>query len=350
MVKRFGTFTAVDHLDLHIDNGEMVVLLGPSGCGKTTTLRCIGGLEEISEGEIWIGDKIVSGRNVSIPTEKREIGMVFQSYAIWPHMSVAENVAFGLRARRVASSEIGERVRKALDMVGLGAFADRGASALSGGQQQRVALARAVILEPQILLFDEPLSNLDARLRDRMRLELRDVQKRIGITSVYVTHDQQEAMALADRIVLMDHGQIAQMGKPSEIYNFPRSLFVAEFVGSANVVAGEILEDKEKRVVRVGEHLALDVGSSGLTPGAVVDALIRPERVRLSNARAEGINAFPAKVRNSVFFGNFSEYEIDLGGIQLRSQMSPPIALENGCQVWASIAPEDIVLLPHASR
>src|SRR3954470_4939449 len=236
----YGDVPAVRGVSFSVQPGEQLTLLGPSGCGKTTTLRAIAGLEQPSAGEIRIGGAPVysSAQRVNIPAEKRGLSMVFQSYAIWPHMTVFENVAYGLRVRRESSAAIAEKVERALDMVQMRAFAQRGASQLSGGQQQRVALARAFVFQPQVLLFDEPLSNLDAKLRADMRIELRELQHRLGITSVYVTHDLEEALAMSDRIVVMRDGIIEQIGSPDEIYRLPSNAFVADFVGSANLIRG----------------------------------------------------------------------------------------------------------------
>ena len=235
--------------------GEQLTLLGPSGCGKTTTLRAIAGLEQPSAGEIRIGGAPVysSAQGVNIPAEKRGLSMVFQSYAIWPHMTVFENVAYGLRVRRESKEAIAEKVERALDMVQMRAFSARGASQLSGGQQQRVALARAFVFQPSVLLFDEPLSNLDAKLRADMRIELRELQHRLGITSVYVTHDLEEALAMSDRIVVMRDGIIEQIGTPGDIYNHPRNAFVADFVGSANLIRGtQPHRSRRRRTGRAG--------------------------------------------------------------------------------------------------
>src|SRR4051812_24558536 len=237
---RYGTVLAVNGVSFRVEAGEQLTLLGPSGCGKTTTLRAIAGLGRPSAGAIRIGGQAVySGREgINVPAEKRGLSMVFQSYAIWPHMTVFENVAYGLRGRRRGADEIRPRVREALALVQMGAFESRPASQLSGGQQQRVALARACVFQPSVLLFDEPLSNLDAKLRGDMRIELRQLQHRLGITSVYVTHDLEEALAMSDNIVVMREGVIAQIGSPGDIYNHPRNAFVADFVGSANLVRG----------------------------------------------------------------------------------------------------------------
>src|SRR3954463_15013171 len=263
---KYGDVTAVRGVSFSVQPGEQLTLLGPSGCGKTTTLRAIAGLEQPSAGEIRIGSAPVysSAQRVNIPAEKRGLSMVFQSYAIWPHMTVFDNVAYGLRVRRESREAIAEKVERALDMVQMRAFAQRGASQLSGGQQQRVALARAVVLEPSVLLFDEPLSNLDAQLREHMRFELRQLQQRLGITSIYVTHDQQEAMVVADRIVLMERGRIAQVGTPSEIYTRPQSVFAAGFVGLTNTLPAKVIgSDGTGTRVRTSDGIILVSSDSG---------------------------------------------------------------------------------------
>src|SRR6201991_511806 len=240
----YGSVPAVRGVSFNVLPGEQLTLLGPSGCGKTTTLRAIAGLERPTSGAIRIAGRTVysSAEGINIPAEKRGLSMVFQSYAIWPHMTVAENVAYGLKVRRRPSAEIDEGVRRALDLVQMSAFADRPASKLSGGQQQRVAVARAVAFSPSVLLFDEPLSNLDAKLRAEMRVELRELQRRLDITSLYVTHDQEEALAISDRVIVMNVGVIEQIGTPEQIYNQPKNRFVADFVGSANLIRGRVRE------------------------------------------------------------------------------------------------------------
>ena len=241
--KTFGAETAVEDFNLVVEEGEFVTLLGPSGCGKTTTLRCIAGLEHPDSGEIRIGGDIVvsPGKSIHLHPEHRNIGMVFQSYAVWPHMTVFDNVAYGLRVRRASASERQAKTMRALELVGLADFADRYATKLSGGQRQRVALARAIVYEPRVVLFDEPLSNLDAKLREQMRDELVRLQREVGITSVYVTHDQGEALVMSDRIVVMDKAVIQQIGDPLTIYAEPANSFVAGFIGVANLIEGTVV-------------------------------------------------------------------------------------------------------------
>ncbi|HXE18595.1 MAG TPA: ABC transporter ATP-binding protein, partial [Castellaniella sp.] len=241
LVVDYGDVRAVDDVSLSVGRGELVTLLGPSGCGKTTTLRSVAGLEDPTGGSIALKGMLVysASERRNMPVEKRGVSMVFQSYAIWPHMTVFDNVAYGLRVRRMSANDIRSNVMRVLDLVQMRNFADRPASKLSGGQQQRVAVARAIAFSPEVLLFDEPLSNLDAKLRVSMRVELRELQKGLGITALYVTHDQEEALAISDRVIVMNAGRIEQIGTPEDIYRNPRTLFVADFVGNANVIRGQ---------------------------------------------------------------------------------------------------------------
>jgi iron(III) transport system ATP-binding protein len=351
LVKKYAGVGAVNGVNLEIAEGEFIVLLGPSGCGKTTTLRCIAGLEEVTDGEIAMGGRVVSAKGFSLPPEKREIGMVFQSYAIWPHMTVAENVAFGLKLKKLPKEDVTKRVNHALAMVGLSPYGERGASQLSGGQQQRVALARAIELEPGVLLFDEPLSNLDAKLRERMRFELRQLQKRLGVTSVYVTHDQQEAMVIADRVVLMNEGRIDQIGAPVDIYQRPTSRFGAEFIGLANIVDATVVANGATTRVRLPGGIELDSAMGGHAPNAKVDVMCRPEDLRVSADRQPGPNGFAAKVQSTFFLGNIADVYVQAGPLTLRGQLSPPELWPEGKDVWVQIPPEKIVLLaPEQAR
>jgi iron(III) transport system ATP-binding protein len=342
LVKRHGKVAAVDRIDLEVSSGELVVLLGPSGCGKTTTLRCIAGLEDASAGEIWIGDELVSSVSRQVPTEQRSIGMVFQSYALWPHMTVAENLAFGLKLQRVGRDAIRARVDEALDLVGMTGYGGRNAGELSGGQQQRVALARAVVLEPKILLFDEPLSNLDAKMRERMRVEIRQLQKRLGITAIYVTHDQQEAMVIADRIVLMRAGQIVQIGAPRAIYHEPVSRFAAEFIGSANIIAGRLVGERR---IDIGGATLVAGRTDGHATGAAVEIVLRPEHIVMTRGGQGGANALTGRISNVIFLGNMGEIEVELGTRKLRVQTSPPGDWQPGEEVCLRMDPADVVVL-----
>jgi iron(III) transport system ATP-binding protein len=345
----YGDVPAVRGVSFEVKPGEQLTLLGPSGCGKTTTLRAIAGLEQPSGGEIRIGGKPVysSARRVNIPAEKRGLSMVFQSYAIWPHMSVFENVAYGLRVRRESKEEIADKVARALDMVQMRAFAERGASQLSGGQQQRVALARAFVFQPAVLLFDEPLSNLDAKLRADMRIELRELQHRLGITSVYVTHDLEEALAMSDRIVVMRDGLIAQIGSPGEIYNRPRNAFVADFVGSANLIHG-----KRRADLDADGLIALEAAGGivhGLAHGRPVgDTLtfsVRTVHLQLTSQQpAAPRNAWKVAIERSVFQGDFTQTIVLWGDQRLvvRATMEP---LPEGSEAYLSVDPRRVVLL-----
>jgi iron(III) transport system ATP-binding protein len=349
LVKQFANVPAVAGIDLEIPSGKLVVLLGPSGCGKTTTLRCIAGFEDLTDGQILMDGKVVSSSTSSVAPEHRSIGMVFQSYAVWPHMNVFENVAYGVRLQRgMSKGDVDQRVLSALDIVGLGAYRQRSATELSGGQQQRVALARAIALQPKALLFDEPLSNLDAKLRQRMRLEIRALQRRLGITAVYVTHDQEEAMVVGDLIVLMKDGRVEQMGTPKEVYDHPASVFAAEFIGSANVLHGVVAVATDGvAVIKLAPDVRVRAQSSA-RPGDHVNIILRPEHVQLSvetepsNPRN---NTLRASVLEDVFMGGFSEVTVDFGGATIRAQVTPAQLFAAGTNVWLSVAPENLIVL-----
>ena len=312
--KRFPNGTvAIDGVDLEVGEGELVALLGPSGCGKTTTLRCIAGFEDPDAGSITL-----DGRRIdTLPPNRRGATMVFQGYALFPHLSVFENVAYGLRVRRVGGAALRERVEAALTLVGLAGYGDRRPQQLSGGQQQRVALARALVLEPSLLLFDEPLSNLDAKLREQLRLELRALQQRVRITSVYVTHDQAEAMTLADRVAVMDRGHIAQLGTPRQIYDEPVNRFVADFVGRANFVRGVVRERSDDSVVVdvLGGTRRASRAPGPLSEGAEVDVMIRPEEVHVVSP--DGERTVPGVVRRASFVGASAVYQLQCAGVEI---------------------------------
>ena len=352
LVVRYGAVTAVQGVTFSVAAGEHLTLLGPSGCGKTTTLRAIAGLERPTEGEIRIGGSPVfsSSPRVNIPAERRGLSMVFQSYAIWPHMTVFDNVAYGLRVRRRPDSEVITRVREALDLVQLGDLGARSASKLSGGQQQRVALARAFVFSPSVLLFDEPLSNLDAKLRAEMRIELKELQRRLDITSVYVTHDLEEALAISDRIVVMRDGLIAQVGTPAEIYDRPRNTFVADFVGSANLVRGRRRPDLERE-----GQIVLETPGGALVHGTALDRrvagdevlmAVRTVHLRLQRERpAASVNAWPARIRQRVFQGDFTQYHVDWDGRRLIVRSAASEAMAEGDEVFVTAEPRHFVLL-----
>jgi ABC-type Fe3+/spermidine/putrescine transport system ATPase subunit len=342
---------AVDDVTFDVEDGELLVLLGPSGCGKTTTLRMIAGLEEPDDGEIWLGQSLVSSaeRNLFVPTEKRNIGMVFQSYAIWPHMTVFDNVAYPLRVRRMPRKLMQARVSNTLALVGLDGLETRPATQLSGGQQQRVALARALVFEPRVLLLDEPLSNLDARLRVHMRAELRHLQQATGISSIFVTHDQAESMALADRIVVMNRGRIEQIGTPMEIYEQPGTRFVNEFVGSINVLQGVVADVDGERVHLVcGENEVHGRTANGLrvAPGDTVSATVRPEKLSLRTASDEPhLNRWSARVLGGVYYGDHREYEIDVNDQRIRITTPAHILVETGTRVVVTCDPDEVVVI-----
>jgi ABC-type Fe3+/spermidine/putrescine transport system ATPase subunit len=349
LTKHYGKHRAVADVSLEIADGEFLVLLGPSGCGKTSILRCIAGLEEVSGGEIVMKDEVVSSKTHWVPPEQRSVGMVFQSYALWPHKTVEENVAFGLKLKKLPAAEIQRKVDRALALVGLSDYATRGISQLSGGQQQRVALARAVVLEPRVLLFDEPLSNLDAKLREHMRFELRQLQKLLGITTVYVTHDQQEAMVVADRIVLMREGRIDQIGSPVEIYNRPASLFGADFIGLANILGGTVSAGGAHTRVLLDSGIEIECTSPSIPVGAAVDLMCRPEHVCISTTPMSGPNVWHGSVSHTFFLGNAADVYVNVGTLQLRSQLSPPLLLANGHEVWVHVPREEVMLFERKS-
>jgi iron(III) transport system ATP-binding protein len=358
--KCFGEVTAVDGIDLHVADGEMVTLLGPSGCGKTTTLRMIAGLEVPDDGCIGIGDMPVYDRakSLNVAPELRNLGMVFQSYAIWPHMTVYENVAYPLRMRRVARSDSRQLVDGVLAQVGLAGLGDTPATNLSGGQQQRVALARALVFEPQVLLLDEPLSNLDAKLREHMRFELRIMQRRLGVTALYVTHDQEEALTLSDRVVVMSNGRIEQMGTPTEIYERPATRFVAEFIGKANFLDVEGIASAPdggaevpletscgRAVIRVP---AAQVRGREGPANASGSLFIRPEKIRIEpggNAALNGEQRIQGKVLGRAYLGDHNEYLIGIrDGVDVRVPAPAEMDWQEGTAVDLAINPKDIFL------
>ncbi|MFI7495323.1 ABC transporter ATP-binding protein [Kocuria sp. M4R2S49] len=350
---------AVPSLDLEIEEGEFLTLLGPSGCGKTTTLRCIAGLERPTGGRLSIGDEVVDApaERRHVPPEKRDIGMVFQSYALWPHMSVAANVGYPLRMRKVSVPERAQRVREVLEMVGLDEYASRMATDLSGGQQQRVALARALVASPRLMLFDEPLSNLDARLRQDMRAELRDMHRRVGTTSVYVTHDQEEAVSLSSRIVLLNKGRIEQVGTPREIYWHPVSHFVADFVGYDNFLKATVVtSDGHGVAVRLdGTDLRFDCPArAGLAEGDQVEVAMRSASVIMGAPAETTPNRFTGTVMDIIYLGDEYIYALEMGPqrftVSLRTaevaSIWPDGAPSRGEAVTAAIPPESLACLP----
>lgn len=327
VTKAFGEVLAVDAVNLIIERGEIVCLLGPSGCGKTTTLRMIAGFERPSDGEIVIGETTVSSATMLLPPEKRNLGMVFQNYAVWPHMTVFRNVAYPLQIRRVPRKAMRQKVEAAIRMTGLTGLEKRYPEQLSGGQQQRVALARALVVEPIAMLLDEPLSNLDAKLREKMRFEIMDLHKRTGITVVYVTHDQAEAMVLADRIAVMNAGRMEQVGPPLQIYRQPVSTFVADFIGLANFARARLIDHGDEQghaalAIEPAVSLACDVPGS---PVAGEDGMlfVRPEDMRLVPA---GRGVFDGVVRRRTFLGNQVDYRVEAGGMLWRIEANPDVS------------------------
>ncbi len=341
---------AAQDVSFEVPEGKLFTLLGPSGCGKTTTLRSIAGLERPRAGEISVNDRVVysSSRNVFVAPNRRGFGMVFQSYAIWPHMNVFENAAFPLEVgeRRLSRKEIREKVARVLKAVQLDEMADREATKLSGGQQQRLALARALAMEPQLLLLDEPLSNLDAKLRELMRFELKRLQRELRITTVYVTHDQSEALALSHSIAVMNEGHIQQVGTPREIYERPRSRFVADFVGSTNFLDGTVLaRGAEPGCFRVRTEVGdIEVLSSDdLRVDDRVVLSVRPEDVDLAEARPQGGNVWEARVDQKVFLGEFIDFQVKLGSRILLSRCHPSLRTPVGDAIYVKLHPEKCV-------
>jgi len=360
LYKTFGSVAAVNRIDIDIDEGEFFTMLGSSGCGKTTTLRMVGGLEKPDAGEIFLGDQclVAPEKNLFVKPEKRNMGMVFQSYALWPHMTVFENVAYPLKLRGIKGAAASEKVEDVLALVGLAGLGERPAPALSGGQQQRVALARALVFSPKVLLLDEPLSNLDAQLREEMRRELKSLQQRVNITVIFVTHDQIEALSLSDRIAIMKFGVLEQVGTPEEVYFRPATPFVRDFLGKTFLLPGEITESTEQTInvkVQGSSTASLKlprskvIGSANelLAVGRGVTVAIRPEQVNLTAGRQDGrANMVEATLQTVQFLGDRYEYTVTLGG-ETRVLASPePQHLRSGDKVYLELKPEGMTLWP----
>ncbi|WP_062350689.1 ABC transporter ATP-binding protein [Bacillus kwashiorkori] len=364
LTKKFGDTLALDHVNLDIKEGEFFALLGPSGCGKTTTMRCIAGFESPTSGEVKIGDKVVN----KLPPNQRNCGMVFQSYALFPHLNVFENVAYSLNIRELNSSNffkkpliygrilnkklfkypkhIEEKVRKILEYVELDQYANRLTSELSGGQQQRVALARALIMEPAVLLMDEPLSNLDLKLRHTMRNTIRKIQQDLGITTIFVTHDQEEAMSMADRVAVMSEGKVIQVGTPTDLYSNPQSPFIADFVGSSNIFKGTVVgEENGYSVVQLNGY---KIKSATKTSKKEVDIIIRPENIKIIQNNTETDNSLEGKVIIPTYFGSTVRYELEVGShnfIVDTTYLSGDRILEPGSVVKIAIEHERVLLI-----
>jgi iron(III) transport system ATP-binding protein len=355
LTKRFEgravTRNAVDRIDLEVPEGRLVTLLGPSGCGKTTTLRLIAGLERPDAGEIRIGGKLVCSpeQGVYIGVHQRPIGVVFQSYAVWPHMTAVENVMFPLRSgqKRLPKAEARRKAMESLELVGLADLADRPAPALSGGQQQRISLARALTREPKVLLLDEPLSNLDAGLRDRVRDEIRAVQQRLGITTVFVTHDQDEALAVSDEVILMDQGRMVERGRAQDIYARPREEFTARFMGISNSLPGTVHScDRDLADIELPQGRLRCLAAEQLTEGSRVNVFIRPESLSLSRKDSTG-RGWKGTVQFSIYHGDCWDYHVQVGDTLLRSRIyKEKVGLSHGDVVFVSPDEENAIAIP----
>ena len=349
VTKRFGSFTAVDQVTLEIQRGEFLTLLGPSGCGKTTLLRIISGFENPTEGTVWLDGADVT----ALPPYRRNVNQVFQSYALFPHLTVADNIAFGLKMRGDSKAAIAKSARRAIELVSLQGKEDQKPSALSGGQKQRVALARALVCEPKVLLLDEPLSALDAKLRHQMQIELKHLQRSLGITFVFVTHDQEEALTMSDRIAVVHEGKIVQLGTPDEIYHSPSTRFVAEFVGEANVMEAEVIRrEGHQAIARVGEEIILRIDAPNLPPEATKARLsFRPEKLHLSRAADPADeNVFLAEVTEELFRGQTDALtlrgpaNLKLTAVVANESRTQDI-FHKGDRVYCRLHPQDIVIV-----
>ena len=344
-----GKVDALQELSFEVKPGEFYTLLGPSGCGKSTMLRCIAGLERPDRGEISIGDQIVSSSSIFVAPNERPIGMVFQSYAIWPHMTVFKNVAFPLRQQKVPKKERERRVMEALSLVKMEDLAQRPAPNLSGGQQQRVALARALVSKPQVLLLDEPLSNLDAKLREELRLEIKELLRRVGITALYVTHDQAEALAMSDRIAVMFLGRILQEATPKELYLKPNAKFVAQFIGQVNFFEGVVLESSVQGMGLVQtSHGNLRCPIPVTMPrGAEALVVIRPESLKASEAlERENENVLQGKVEKAIFLGDFIDCQVRVGEQRIRAKLPATTEFNEGTHIFLHFSPQACAVLP----
>jgi len=347
--KRFGEFVAVDAVDLHIRAGEFLTLLGPSGCGKTTLLRMISGFEVPSDGVVLLAGQDVTG----LPPYRRDVNQVFQGYALFPHLSVWDNVVFGLKMKRLAKQDMQQRAMRAIEMVSLAGMEYRKPDQLSGGQRQRVALARALVCEPKVLLLDEPLSALDAKLRRAMQVELKRLQARLGITFVFVTHDQEEALVMSDRIAVVNRGRIEQIGAVSDIYHNPKTRFVADFIGQANVLEAKVQSQNDASAILRTHGIDLSISPSPSLNGSdQVLICIRPEKIRLTRNAPTGNNVFSAVVREEIFHGATDQLLLQsTGGVEFTAIVANESAAEEcfhqGDQVFCQIHSDDVVVLAH---
>ena len=345
-----GSFTAVDRVSLTVPEGKLFTLLGPSGCGKSTTLRCVAGLERPEEGELKIGTETVfsSKERIFIPPHQRDIGMVFQSYAIWPHMTVFDNVAYPLKIKGLSRQEIKNKVIEILRVVGLGGLENRSAPHLSGGQQQRVALARALVKEPKVLLLDEPLSNLDAKLREQMRFEIKDLQRRLGITTLYVTHDQSEALSISDWVAVMNLGKVLDVGPPEKIYHHPQTRFTADFIGQTNILEGKIIETGEgpaRISTPLGDFFCLVPPES--RPADAVLIFIRPENLEVLKANASSLeNTFEGEIHSLTFLGEIRDCQIRAKDLILKTRLHTSFPCREKDRIRFRVDPASAICIP----
>jgi multiple sugar transport system ATP-binding protein len=343
VAKRFGDVMAADHVNLTINDGEFFTFLGPSGCGKTTTMRVVAGLEYPTEGKVYYDDVDVT----QLPSFKRNTGMVFQNYALWPHMTVRENIAYGLKVRKLPKGEVDSRVEDIVELVHLGGMGERFPNQLSGGQQQRVALARVLVINPGILLLDEPLSNLDAKLRVEMREEIKEIQRRLGITTIYVTHDQEEAMAVSDRVAIQNHGKIMQVGTPQEVYNRPQNLFIAMFIGKGTLLEGKVESCGELTRVTVGDMTFEGVTTCDdkIAEGDKVACVLRPEDFSVAEPE-EPSNVVEGAIEWSAFVGPITEVKIRVGGVSLLIDAPPDRDYLSGETLRLYLPKDKTIVLP----
>ncbi len=345
VTKVFGTVVAVDHVSFEIEDGEFFTIIGPSGHGKTTVLRVIAGFEVPEEGRVYFDDKDVT----FVKPYERGTAMVFQNYALWPHMTVYDNVAYGLRLRKLSDEEIRRRVKWVLELVGLEGLENRYPLQLSGGQQQRVALARALVVEPSVLLLDEPLSNLDAKLRVEMREELKRLQRKLGITTVYVTHDQVEALSMSDRIAVIYKGRVQQVGTPEELYHKPSNLFVAGFLGRSNILRAKILGKRDGELEVFAPELGEPLMTSGSVDSGEAFIVMRPESFRLAGG-VEGVNVLQGIVESSMFLGDKKEVKLKIGNASIIVYLPSETRVEAGDKITVEIPPERVLVLPAMGR